>query len=260
LSNAVKFTAAGGRVDLTVSANPDEHSVSFTVCDTGIGIAASNLGRLFQPFVQLDSRLTREGEGTGLGLMVVKHLTERLGGSVHVASELGKGSQFKVVLPWNSEPAVAASQESVPENGMVAGAPQSPVGDSSPLLLIADDRDVFVHIFSEFFTAHGYRIEVAHDGRETIERFRLSRPDLVLMDIRMPRMNGFEAIRAIRNSTDTELAKRPIIALTALVMPGDREQCLAAGATEYLCKPVRLKELLEIVERSLAGVAGRSDT
>lgn len=261
LSNAVKFTPEAGNVELIVRANPREETVSFLVTDTGIGIAAEDLSRLFQPFVQLDTRQTPGGQGTGLGLAVVKRLTDRLGGSVHVESQEGQGSRFMVVLPWHRDRAGAPPpQECAAPRAMSDAPTTTKESEPAPLILIGEDDEVFLHLFSEFFRARGYRIEMARSGRETIDRCRLLKPDVILVDIRMPYMDGFEAIRTLRRDPDRALASRPIIALTALVMPGDRERCIAAGATAYVSKPVRLAELLELVKTSLSRASGWSDS
>jgi signal transduction histidine kinase/CheY-like chemotaxis protein len=258
LGNAVKFTPEGGEIGLEVTGDAPEHKIHFTVWDTGIGIAQEEIGRLFQPFVQLDSSLSREHAGTGLGLSLVRRLAEAHGGSVSVESEVGKGSRFTVSLPWQ-----AVADEETRRQGdretrrRGARLPLSPSPPPPVTVLLVEDSEANVETMSAYLEASGYRVVVAWDGAEAIERARQERPDVILMDVQMPGMNGLEATRRIRADTDpstglsTGLAGIPIIALTALVMPGDRERCLEAGANAYLSKPVTMDELLDAVESQL---------
>jgi PAS domain S-box-containing protein len=257
LSNAVKFTPGGGAIGLEVAGDAKGEAAHLIVWDTGIGISKEDMGRLFQPFVQLDSSLSRQHTGTGLGLSLVYRLTEMHGGSVSVESEVGKGSRFTVSLPWQVAEKVERSEESVEGKGKGAPRVTLPM-PNIPLLLLAEDNEGSINTLTDYLGAKGYRVVVGRDGAEAIERAREERPDLILMDIQMPGMDGLEATRRIRADADpstglrTSLAKVPIIALTALAMPGDRERCLAAGANDYLSKPVSLKKLVEVIEAQLA--------
>jgi len=253
LSNAVKFTPEGGTVGLEVIGARDRSTVMFTVHDTGTGIAKDDLDLLFQPFVQVDAGLSREQEGTGLGLAMVMRLAEMHGGGVSVESEKGKGSRFTVSLPWNpvEEKLLIARTETKPP----AKAAPAPIREHSGYILLAEDNEVNIETLSGYLTALGYQIVVARNGAEAVERVIEQRPEIILMDIQMPKMNGFEAIRLIREFENQQSKRNgfysaiPVIALTALAMQGDREKCLAAGADEYVCKPVSLKELVETIER-----------
>ncbi|MDZ4720774.1 MAG: PAS domain S-box protein [Roseiflexaceae bacterium] len=237
LANAVKFTPAGGAIGLEVIGDSGQNLVHFTVWDTGIGIAENQLPKLFQPFVQLDSRLSRQYEGTGLGLALVARLAELHGGSVAVASTLGLGSRFTITLPWNM-PTV----EPDPMMPTHADAPTAtPPIDTKPVILLAEDNAATITTLSDYLMTYGYQVVIARNGNEAIAQIHETHPAIVLMDIQMPVMDGLEAIRRIR--ADNRWSHMPIIALTALAMPGDREQCLAAGADAYLTKPIRLKEL-----------------
>ncbi len=390
LSNAVKFTPEGGQIGLEVQGDPAQEAVRFTVWDTGIGIAPENLPLLFKSFVQIDSRLSRQYEGTGLGLTLVARLVEMHGGSVAVDSHLGRGSRFSVMLPWqpnndfgevlDNEPvarpmtlqrvlviedtgiiaqqlgrylhelnvttavidqadhALAKVLEVQPDLilldillpgasgwdvltelkadartreipviiisvvddrtrgltlgafdylvkpvsrqqlqqalGRVAGyrrelgrgtvarnipAPTSLVQPveapppAPPLVLIADDNETNLQSLVDYLTAAEFRVTVARNGVEAIKRAQEEQPDAIVMDIQMPTMDGLEAIGHIR--ADPTLARVPIIALTALAMQGDRERCLAAGANDYLSKPVRLKQLVKTIESQLEQAA-----
>ena len=256
LVNAVKFTPAGGQVGLEVQGSAEEQAIRFTVWDTGIGIPSDKVNLLFQPFVQLDSGFSREYDGTGLGLALVRRLAELHGGRVGVESEgiPGRGSRFTVWLPWQP---TAGSQSAAPANDPSAGTENHhpAVAAGQPLVLLADDNATSLTVLSDYLTACGFQVAQAHDGAEAVERARTLRPALVVMDIQMPGLNGLEAIRALK--TGAQNAPR-IIALTALAMPGDKEQCLAAGADLYLSKPVRLIELAQSIKGYLDEASGLS--
>jgi PAS domain S-box-containing protein len=245
LNNAVKFTPAGGQIGLDITGDTDAGRVAFTVWDTGIGIAPEDMGRLFKPFMQLDSRLAREYEGTGLGLSLVARLVELHGGGVDLTSTPGAGSRFTVSLPWG-----AAERQGLP-TPPAKPRPSLPVplqsGDqaTAPLILLAEDNESNIIVTADYLAKTGYRVAVARDGAAAVQQVQQERPALILMDLQMPVMDGVEAIRRIR--ADAAFADIPIIALTALVMPGDREGCLRAGANDYLCKPVSLRTLLEVI-------------
>ncbi|MGA7496211.1 MAG: PAS domain S-box protein, partial [Isosphaeraceae bacterium] len=249
LSNAVKFTLQGGKIGLDVVGDRVKREVRFTVWDTGIGISPADQTRLFQPFLQLDSGLSRHYEGTGLGLVLVKRLTEMHGGALHIESEVGKGSRFTVVLPWieNDSRSDEAEYSSRPVAVSVSCcAPHEP--GATPLILIVDDNTFSVRGLKDYLVFKGYCVELAADGETAIERAEGLHPDLIFMDIQMPGMDGLEAIRRIRLVPG--LSAIPIVALTALAMPGDRDRTLEAGATEYVSKPASLDQLHRLI-RSL---------
>ncbi len=380
LSNAVKFTPSGGRVLLEVNVDAAQGVVRFAVEDSGIGIAREDIGRLFTPFTQLDSSLTRQHEGTGLGLALVKKLADMLGGSVHVESE-GRGSRFTLALPWRKPaaaepeadsagahgepimhalviedspsaagqiagylrelsiqvtilpkaddladqalnlrpdvvfldlilqgesgwevlarlkadpltsdlPVIVVSVIDEPARGLAAGAvayivkpltrellltalsrvtrpreiaratilePQAAVAQTArpegASILLAEDNETTISVIGDYLCYRGYRLTVARNGEEALAQAAESRPDLFLIDVQMPLMDGLEAMRRLRSQA--AFAATPIVALTALAMPGDRERCLAAGANEYLSKPVSLRGLHELIERLLGAL------
>jgi PAS domain S-box-containing protein len=254
LNNAVKFTPEGGQVTLQVRANEDEDLIQFSVIDSGVGIAPQDLERLFQPFEQVDSSLNRKQEGTGLGLALVEKLTDLHGGSVQVESEVGKGSRFTINLPWRRESVV---QQEISVAGGELPAPEqaekSSVSSEQMLehgrILLAEDNMANILTIGEYLESHGYQVTVAHDGVEALEKAEEINPGIILMDIQMPAMNGLEAIRRLRETP--RFVSTPIIALTALAMPGDRERCLKAGASEYMSKPVSLRKLLHTINELL---------
>ncbi len=369
LSNAVKFTPAGGTVTLQVTTDVTQGTISFAVSDTGIGIAPEHLSRLFQPFLQLDSGLRRQHEGTGLGLVLVRRLTELHGGRVAVESTPGVGSTFTVTLPYQPVlytdesqqadsvpqmqlalviedsvttadqlaryleelqiqpvlvtygneavarakdlrpdlilldlqipdrsgweiladlkrdpelapiPVVIVSVVDEPERGLAAGAAaylvkpinramlRQTLSQLSELkmasssidyanqrttvarILLAEDNETNRVILSDYLIAHGYELRVAHTGYEALALVTEWHPDLIIMDIQIPGIDGLEVIKRLR--ADQRFAQTPIIAVTALAMPGDRERCLVAGATDYFAKPIRLQRLVARIEQLL---------
>ncbi len=239
LGNAVKFTPEGGQVGLEVKGDAAQGVVRFEVWDTGIGIAEQDLGRLFQQFVQLDARLARQYAGTGLGLALVKRLTEMHGGSVAVESELGKGSRFIVSLPWQQDRGaeLPGNQEAEEPHHSVTLLWGRPVK-----VLLAEDNESNLSVMADYLQSKDYQVVMAEDGHQAIERAKAERPDMIIMDVQMPGLDGLEAIRRIR--AESGLAAVPIIAMTGLAMPGDDQRCLEAGANDYLTKPISLKVML----------------
>lgn len=254
LSNAVKFTANGGSISLNVGIKKSfksdivtSESIYFSVIDTGIGIASHHLDKLFQPFSQIDSSLNRQYSGTGLGLVLVKQITELHGGSVKVSSKLGKGSCFTVYLPY-----IGTLRHG--EQVDVEDSWQFPIDFSgnqrkSPMILLVEDSEANIITLSGYLEAKGYYLMVARHGKEAIAIVESQCPHLILMDIQMPIMNGLETIKFIRQNL--KLTNLPIIALTALAMAGDQEKCLKAGANQYLTKPVKLKQLSNTIQQFL---------
>ncbi|HNB50818.1 MAG TPA: PAS domain S-box protein [Anaerolineales bacterium] len=248
LSNAVKFTPEGGAIELQITGNPARKTISISVTDTGIGIATENLPRLFQPFVQLDSGLNRQFEGTGLGLALVASMAKLHGGHVSVQSEPGQGSRFTILLPWVEPDPSPFSEAALPPKPVLPPAPLPPLGSGS-LILIAEDNEANVVTLSMYLQATGYRVAIARNGVEALNHARFKRPALILMDLQMPVLDGLEATRRLRQDHDPQIAQIPVIALTAFAMPADRERALEAGADEYLSKPVNMKQLSEMITR-----------
>ncbi len=382
LSNAVKFTPSGGQVILRarVDQKNGRNHLILAVSDTGIGIAPGDIAKLFQPFVQIDSSFSRQYNGTGLGLALVRKLTELHGGTVSVTSEVNRGSCFTLDLPYLTDialPAIATPaapsyllnahncrvlviEDSAAAAGLIARyleeqgmeaiicpsgdrvmddvttsqpgliildillpnrsgwdllrqlktdpktlaipvivvsvvderayglslgasdylvkpisrqrlqqaieslqqshqAPPFPVpvvppdsansAAESPLILLAEDNEMNVATVSSYLTALGYGLIYAKDGQAAVDLAQTQTPDLILMDIQMPGMDGLEAIQLIRSNA--RCANIPIVALTALAMPGDRERCLAAGASDYLSKPFKMKALKGLIQQLL---------
>lgn len=245
LGNAIKFTPVGGDIQLRLTLEPDQQQVSLRVRDNGIGIAAADQQELFQPFVQLDRSLTRRFAGTGLGLALVKKIAELHGGSVSVTSALGVGSDFAIHLPWSPPPEANLATIINPDisSPSIDGLEQKAIAPAATqtLVLIADDDDDNIETLWDYLSGRGYHLIRAKNGREAVTLATTEQPDLILMDIQMPELNGLEAIAQLRAQPQT--IKIPIIALTALAMDRDRQKCLDAGANLYLPKPFRLKNL-----------------
>jgi CheY-like chemotaxis protein len=226
---------------LEVTERPDGSRLDFSVQDTGIGIAPENLPKLFKSFQQIDSALNRKYAGTGLGLALVKRMTEMHGGEVSVVSEPGRGARFTVSIP--------ASPGAVKAAGLERGPSKTPFRPEkipgAPLILIAEDHPTNRLLLERHLSNRGCRLIFAMDGQEAVARATADRPALILMDVQMPVLDGLEATRRLR--ADPATAAIPIITLTALAMPEDRLRCLEAGANAYLSKPLQLAELDRLI-------------
>ncbi len=261
LNNAVKFTPDGGSIKLEVKAisSAPQNLLQFSVIDTGIGLTHENASKLFQPFIQIDSSLNRQYSGTGLGLALVRRLVELHQGTVEVTSELGKGSCFTVCLPYilslahpvkapifSPDPRIPEELQ-LSESTTISTVSHKPSRSST--ILLVEDNELNITTISSYLSSKGYKIEVAKDGEEGVRLAKSLSPDLILMDIQLPKVDGLEAIRQIR--TEQRLTSTPIIALTALAMTADQEKCFNAGANDYLSKPVKLKQLVNKIEHLL---------
>jgi signal transduction histidine kinase/HAMP domain-containing protein len=285
LSNAVKFTEQG-RVELRITADPASGGqaagvLAFTVTDTGIGISDQNLDAIFGAFQQADGTTSRRYAGTGLGLTICRELAAQLGGRITVQSAVGEGSTFTLHLPASylaeaeasldgpgdgpsgdsrraEPPAAAGLREAAPSAGAPAAvsAPPEPVaaghdGLCGKKVLIVDDdlRNVFA--ITSILELYGLTVVHASDGRTGIEALQGTPDiDIVLMDVMMPEMDGYATTAAIRKIPGR--AHLPVIAVTARAMHGDRDKSIAAGATDYVTKPVDTEDLLNVMERWLA--------
>jgi len=256
VNNAVKFTPEGGRITLKVSHqqtpadlesadSSPQNFLRIAVIDTGIGIASEDINKLFQPFVQIDSALNRQYQGTGLGLALVKRIVELHGGQVGLTSEVGVGSCFTIDLPCAAVPFSPGLETQLKPDTAPSQRAEAP-----PLILLAEDNEANTMTLLSYLKANGYQVLLAKNGQEAVALAQSETPDLILMDIQMPGMDGLEAMQQIRR--EPTLVDVPIIALTALAMTSDRERCLAAGASDYLSKPIQLRQLVTTIQQLLA--------
>lgn len=244
ISNAIKFTASG---KITVSlqagtdpAAPQRALLRFAVADTGGGIGAAALSRLFQPYSQADSAVAREHGGSGLGLAICKHLIELQGGTIGCTSTPGLGATFSFVLPCELA-------------GAPATAPPPPAASGAPLplrVLVAEDTEINRNLARALLKRMGCEVSEAHDGRAALAALETGSFDVVLMDCMMPEMDGYEAVTRLRALEAAEGRPRlPVIALTASALDGDRERCLKAGMDDYLAKPFNAAQLADMLRR-----------
>jgi signal transduction histidine kinase/CheY-like chemotaxis protein len=245
VSNAVKFTEQGRVVvSVTPSREAGRTGVRVEVSDTGIGISAATLARLFQPFSQADNTTARRYGGTGLGLTISARLIEMMGGTIGAQSVVGEGSCFWFEVP------LAAADSNAAQLDLAASAlralesrqPEPSDDDTMPLVLVAEDNAVNQLLAVRLLERCGYRAEVVSDGREALEAIARTSYAAVLMDCQMPEMDGYEATAEIRRR-ERAGEHVPVIAMTAHSMSGDRERCLAAGMDDYVSKPIKPTQL-----------------
>ncbi|MEF2229921.1 MAG: ATP-binding protein, partial [Pseudodesulfovibrio sp.] len=245
VGNALKFTERG-RITVTAEPLRGGRTVLFSVTDTGPGIPDDKIDTLFDAFTQADYSHTRPHQGAGLGLSIVKRLVGLLGGTLSLESEIGAGTTIFVALPLPPGEAIVVPE--VPE-GLPAPVPAA----SRARVLVAEDDAVSRMAIARILEKLGATVFTAATGREAVGGFEAHGPDLILMDIQMPEMDGLEAVRIIRDRDRFgERASVPVVALTAHAMAGDRERFLASGMDGYLSKPVDFEEL----KRVLATYAG----
>jgi len=245
-SNALKFTERG-EIELTVTRQADR--LLLRLRDTGIGMDAEQLSRIFDPFEQAETQTTRKYGGTGLGLSIVRRLVALMQGEIQVESRPGEGSSFSVTLPLiepNRPPPAATSAP--------APAPSAPAGTrlAGLRLLVAEDNEINRIVLNDMLTYEGAQVTLAVDGQDVVQRFgEAGRAafDLILMDVSMPVMDGYEAARRIHALAPD----MPIIGQTAYAMPEEKAACLAAGMIDHLAKPLDIEELVRAVSRHLGG-------
>jgi len=283
LSNAIKFTEAGGSVSVTarrvesqgpqnredestdyccyLPPAPDGNFVEISVIDTGIGIKSEDISKLFDTFTQLESAYTKKHEGTGIGLVLSRQLVELHGGRIWLESELGVGSRFSFTIPLLQEgttdspakrPDTACSKDTT-SLGLKSEYDKQPeeIITMPRKILIVEDNVNNRCLFRDILSIHGYEVSEAIDGQDGVDQARKLMPDLILMDIQMPGMDGMTAGTILKGDPATGSLK--IIALTSFAMQGDREKFLEAGFDGYLSKPINTRELPEMVKHWLDG-------
>ncbi len=274
VGNAVKFTAAG---EVAVKVELERKSeqtawVKFSVHDTGVGIAPEHEQAIFDAFMQVDGSTTRHFGGTGLGLTISSKLIQVMGGALEVESEVGKGSTFHFTLPLGIPPDdtldVPPSPEAIPGiTGHLGGGGEGggdgnctadlhftplaePVQDSLRVL-VAEDNPVNQLFIGRLLEKSGHQPTIVTNGQEALEALGNQHFDIILMDVQMPVMDGFEATRRIRDSEQETARHLPIVAMTAHAMKGDRERCLEVGMDDYVSKPIQPNQLLKVLYRVL---------
>ena len=250
LSNAVKFTPRFGRVDFSaklLEADNDRVRIRFTVKDTGVGIADELKDIIFLPLTKEYSGSTNVYGGSGLGLAICKQLVDRLGGTLDFISNKGDGSEFWVVLDFEQDKAALQRQAEVPAQA---------VDFSGKYVLLAEDNHINCEIVKRLLTRRGLTVETAENGQIALNKYMMNAPrtyDLILMDVRMPYMDGLKAARMIRASGKSDAKTIPIMAMTANAYDEDIQQSMEAGMNAHLVKPVEPSELYRAVQRALNG-------
>ena len=243
IGNALKYTPEGGCVDYCIEekecSTPGCGCYVFTVRDTGIGMSPEFMEHVFDEFSRENSSTVSKIQGTGLGMSIVKQLTDLMGGTIDIQSEKGNGTTISVSIPmkWDTETEMTVEKDGIENHVKLDGMK----------VLLVEDNEMNREIAEEILSDNGMIIETAEDGDIAVEKVKYAAPgqyDLILMDVQMPRMNGFEATKAIRALEDPEKSSIPIIAMTANAFEEDRQNAIAAGMNEHLAKPIDIVKLV----------------
>lgn len=243
VSNAIKFTPPGGKVELIIDRMTDERGkefVSLSVTDTGIGIERSKLDDVFDPFVQTSNDTARKYGGTGLGLSIVRKIVSLMEGEVFVESEINKGSRFTALIPLRlPEVSVEEEKQEITQHSV----PASEKDGRRIHVLLAEDNAINQLIVQTVLKRRDVDVTTVPNGKEAVEAVSGGNFDMVMMDIMMPEMDGYEATQAIRRLADPEKSSIPIVALTAVVTDSVTDKCREVGMDDYLSKPFDPEEL-----------------
>jgi len=249
VSNAIKFTKKG-HVYLNVAfetGNDNGPYIRFDVEDTGIGIRPEDHQRIFESFTQADGSTARKYGGTGLGLAIARRLAELLGGRLTVTSEEGQGSVFSLIVPAGAD----SREQPIPDRDEAVHQTNSTEKQVQPKfsghVLVAEDVKTNQMLAKAMLSRMGLEVTIAADGNDAVQKARAHDFDLILMDIQMPGMDGYQATRTLRKGG----VKTPIVAVTAHAMKGDDEKCIEAGCDDYLAKPLDRRRLLEKIQKYL---------
>lgn len=246
IGNALKFTKDGSVLVTTYLSKQDENEcvVGFKIADTGIGIPEDKLNDVFQAFVQSNSSTSREYGGTGLGLAIVDRLVKLLGGKIFLKSALNKGTTFTVEIPLK-----AANQAEI--EASIKLPLHNEYNLSNTKVLLVEDNKVNQIVTSDLLKSQNCKVTICNNGQEALEEFIENDYDIILMDMQMPVMDGYTAMRIIRNDIQNEKRNVPIIALTAHAFQGELDKCKVSGATDYLSKPFEPTSLFSMMGRLL---------
>ena len=258
LSNAIKYTQEGGEIQFLVEECETKSSVyakyRFLVSDNGMGMSADFKETIFDPFTRAESSVTNKIQGTGLGMAITKNLVEAMGGTIDVESELGQGSCFEVLMDLkiaeDRTVALAAQEETDEQDGNIR---------QGMKFLCAEDNELNAEILTELLKIEGAECTICENGEEILKAFEQSAPgdyDMILMDIQMPVLNGYEATKAIRRSSHKLAKTIPIIAMTANAFSEDIQRSLAAGMNAHVSKPVEMKVLEKTIRSIKSGGGG----
>ncbi len=242
MGNALKFTDKG-KIEIKISGVRTEDNIiktEITVTDTGIGIEKERLENIFERFQQAEDSVTRRYGGTGLGLAIVKDLVSLQNGSVMVDSELGKGTCFKIIIPY------LLAIEETKNQMMVTADPILPSNFEKLRVLVAEDNQINQNLISHLFDEWQLDFDLASNGRHAIEMMQQNNYDLILMDIQMPEMDGYTTAQEIRSRLKSNI---PIIAMTAHALAGEKEKCLSYGMNDYISKPIREALLHKLIKK-----------
>jgi CheY-like chemotaxis protein len=250
IGNAVKFTDVGHVfVNVQTETVKDKDFIRFDVEDTGIGIPKDKQEQIFDAFAQADNTTTRKYGGTGLGLTITRQLAKLLGGDLRLVSEPGKGSTFTLLIPAGAAIDRADAAEPYDVIDAILDSAAMPVPSAAPAgrVLIVEDTHANQELIRVLIERMGHYVRVAENGKEALDALDNEHFDLVLMDMQMPVMNGYDATRAIRRRGLTI----PVIALTAHAMKGDDQRCYEAGCSGYLSKPVNREKLKAAIDQAI---------
>jgi signal transduction histidine kinase/ABC-type amino acid transport substrate-binding protein/BarA-like signal transduction histidine kinase len=249
LSNAYKYTNSGGKVSMVLEEIPSDREgyaiYRTTISDTGNGMSKEFLPHIFEEFSRENNTTDNKIEGTGLGMPIVKRLVDLMDGTIIVESEKGKGSTFVVTIPHK-----IADRSSLTDHSSTETNPELFVGKR---ILLAEDNELNAEIAIEILEEAGFEVDLAQDGQICVDMIKSAKAgyyDVILMDVQMPNMNGYEATRAIRGLDDSEKASIPILAMTANAFEEDKREAYRAGMNDHLAKPINVRELM----KALSGI------
>ena len=258
LSNAVKFTPAGGTVSVRLKQFPGtvkgSEMYEIRVKDNGIGMSPEFVKKIFSPFERERTSTVSRTQGTGLGMAITKNIVDMMGGTIDVQTEQGKGTEFIVCLPFRIQ-SEKHHTEKIAEDTILPAAGSDFRGKR---ILLVEDNELNSEIAVELLNAYGFVVDTAENGAEAVEKVKNSTPgnyDLVLMDVQMPVMNGYEATKQIRALNDPALAGITILAMTANAFNEDRKKALECGMNGFLSKPIVIEELIGTLQKNIEQVS-----